>query len=267
LIAAKNITVVGLEAPLELRRHPTARRLTLRVCHTKRAVIVTLPAYSSLAEAGRFLNEHMDWIKERLDALPKPVPFEDGAVIPYRGESHLIRFLGPTRHKRVAWIEGARAAAEARREVEAVASEAGRRPRPLPRNQLPIINVTGEWEHAPRRLHDWLVEQARRQLSARVAVHAERLNLRPRRVTVRDQSSRWGSCSSSRILSFSWRLILAPPFVLDYVAAHEVAHLKEMNHGPRYWALVKKTYPRLEEARRWLHRHGAELHGYGTETD
>ena len=88
------------------------------------------------------------------------------------------------------------------------------------------------------------------------------LGLKPRRVVVRDQTSRWGSCSTARVLSFSWRLIFAPPFVLDYVAAHEVAHLKEMNHGPRFWALVRKTNPRMDEARRWLKRHGAELHRY-----
>lgn len=262
---SKEITVVGLEAPLELRRHAAARRLTLRVCHTRRAVIVTLPAYSTVSEASRFLNEHLDWIKDKLAALPAPVPFRDNCIVRYRGEDHVVQFVGQTRHKSVAWVEGARAAADARREAEAIAEATGRKPRPLAKSQLPRLCVSGLPEHAPRRLRDWLIERAKEQLSARVAYHAERLGLRPRRVTVRDQSSRWGSCSSSRVLAFSWRLIFAPSFVLDYVAAHEVAHLKEMNHGPRYWELVRKTYPRLEEARRWLHRHGAELHRYGVE--
>ena len=109
------------------------------------------------------------------------------------------------------------------------------------------------------------MQRAQAALSERVQWHAENLGLRPRRVTIRDQVSRWGSCSSARVLSFSWRLILAPAFVLDYVAAHEVAHLKEMNHGPRFWAAVKRTFPRMDEARRWLRRHGAELHRYGLE--
>ncbi len=82
---------------------------------------------------------------------------------------------------------------------------------------------------------------------------------------MRDQTTRWGSCSTSGALSFSWRLVLAPPFVLDYLAAHEVAHLGHMNHGPRFWALVERTMPRHEEARTWLRKHGASLHRYGAE--
>jgi len=82
------------------------------------------------------------------------------------------------------------------------------------------------------------------------------------RITVRDTASRWGSCSSTRSLSFSWRLILAPSFVLDYVAAHEVAHLAQMNHGPKFWALVARHCPDLEKARVWIRRHGRDLHSY-----
>jgi predicted metal-dependent hydrolase len=136
------------------------------------------------------------------------------------------------------------------------------RRRPIDR-YLPVIYVSGQEAHAPRRLRDWLIERARETLVTRVAFHAERLGVKPRRVVVRDQSSRWGSCSSSRVLSFSWRLVLAPPSVLDYVAAHEVAHLKEMNHGPRFWQTVERTYPNMEEARLWLHRQGVVLHRYG----
>ena len=80
---------------------------------------------------------------------------------------------------------------------------------------------------------------------------------------MRDTKSRWGSCSASGCLNFSWRLILAPPFVLDYLAAHEVAHLKEMNHSRRYWATLRKLCPHTDEAERWLKRHGTELHKYG----
>ena len=90
------------------------------------------------------------------------------------------------------------------------------------------------------------------------------VKLRPKRLTVRDQTSRWGSCSSTGALSFSWRLILAPPLILDYVAAHEVAHLAEMNHGPRFWALCRKTMPRTDEAKTWLQVYGIDLHRYGT---
>jgi predicted metal-dependent hydrolase len=112
---------------------------------------------------------------------------------------------------------------------------------------------------------DWMKRQAHLDLKARVDVHANRLGLTPARIVVRDQTTRWGSCSTSGALSFSWRLVLAPPFVLDYLAAHEVAHLGHMNHGPRFWSLVERTMPRHEEARTWLHKHGASLHRYGSE--
>jgi predicted metal-dependent hydrolase len=131
--------------------------------------------------------------------------------------------------------------------------------------RLPRLYVAGEDEHAPRRLLDWLKRQAHLDLKTRVAVHAKRLDLTPKRIFVRDQTTRWGSCSTSGALSFSWRLVLAPPFVLDYLAAHEVAHLGHMNHGPRFWGLVERTMPRHEEARSWLRKHGASLHRYGAE--
>ncbi|MEM1307131.1 MAG: M48 family metallopeptidase, partial [Pseudomonadota bacterium] len=108
---------------------------------------------------------------------------------------------------------------------------------------------------------------ARRDIEAAVALHADRLMLTPNRITIRDQVSRWGSCSSNGNLSFSWRLILAPSRILDYVAAHEVAHLEEMNHGPQFWALVRRSCPGTDEAKAWLDRYGIELHRYGVSPD
>ncbi|MEL7543611.1 MAG: M48 family metallopeptidase, partial [Pseudomonadota bacterium] len=102
----------------------------------------------------------------------------------------------------------------------------------------------------------------RQDLTERVAFHAARLGLTPKRITVRDQSSRWGSCSTTGALSFSWRLVLAPPNVLDYVAAHEVAHLREMNHSHRFWNLVRQTMPEMDAAKAWLRENGAHLHAY-----
>ena len=132
--------------------------------------------------------------------------------------------------------------------------------------RLPRLHVSGEDEHAPRRLLDWLKRQAHLDLKTRVDVHARRLDLRPKRLFIRDQTTRWGSCSTSGALSFSWRLVLAPPFVLDYLAAHEVAHLAHMNHGPRFWSLVERSMPRQAEAREWLRKHGASLHRYGADS-
>ena len=102
-----------------------------------------------------------------------------------------------------------------------------------------------------------------RDLDAASRRHAAALGVAIKRIAVRDQSSRWGSCSNSGVLSYSWRLILAPPFVLDYLAAHEVAHLVELNHSPRFWRLVRRVYPDAQRAKVWLDVHGTDLHRYG----
>ena len=235
----EQIAVSGLRDPVEVRRHPGARRMTLRVSRTRRAVIVTLPMKCDLAQAGRFLSSHVEWVRERLTDMPEPVPFADGGLIPLRGIPHRIVFVGPRRGGPVT-----------------VTSQNGGRPE---------LRVAGEFEHAARRLRDWLIKEARDDLAERCSFHAGRLGLKYGRISVRDQSSRWGSCSTTGNLSFSWRLVLAPPDILDYVAAHEVAHLAEMNHGPRFWALVRKTYPTLDEAKQWLNVYGLDLHRYGAQ--
>lgn len=240
--------IVEIDAPIEVRRHPGARRLTLRVSRTRRAVIVTLPVQCDLDEAGSFLNRNIDWVRERLDSLPAPVPFRHGIYMPLRGDPHVVMFRGPAR--------GERAAGRPQRAhvVERI-----------PAAPYPALHVSGEPEHAPRRLRDWLMEEARRDLSLQVARHARKLGLSAKRIAIRDQSSRWGSCSTTGVLSFSWRLILAPPAILDYVAAHEVAHLDQMNHGPRFWDLVRTMMPEMDEAKRWLQIYGMDLHRYGAE--
>lgn len=233
----RSVAIADVGARVELRRHPAARRLTLRVSRTQRAVIVTLPLLCDLDEAGSFLSKHIDWVRERLDSLPDPVPFAHGVAMPLRGEPHDIVFTDARRTRIVEVHEGQG-----------------------PRRE---ILVPGATEQAPQRLQKWLVDEAKRDLNSRVSYHARRLGLQPKRIAVRDQSSRWGSCSTTRVLSFSWRLLLAPPRILDYVAAHEVAHLAEMNHGPRFWALVRKTLPEYETARLWLRIYGLDLHRYG----
>jgi hypothetical protein len=234
------LRVQGIGVPVELRRHAGARRLTLRVSKTRRAVVVTVPAECRMDEAGRFLRSHIDWVRDRLGRVPEPVPFADGAKVPVRGRMHRIRFAGAVPGMAVVSTE------------EYVGG-------------MPRLAIAGRVEHAARRLKDWLADEARTDLDARVTWHARRLGVRVRRIGLRDQTTRWGSCSASGLLSFSWRLVLAPPFVLDYVAAHEVAHLLEMNHGPRFWKLVAKAVPRLEEAKEWLRNEGSELHRYGVE--
>ncbi len=236
--AVQLLKVDGISAPIEVRRHPRARRLTLRVSRTQHTVILTMPRSSDLAEADRFLTRNRDWVCERLERVPEPVPLTEGAVFPLRGVPHEIE------------IEAAKRGAG----VVEIVARAGRR--------VPIVIVRGTPEHAPRRLKDWLLAEAARDLQESVSRYARMLRVKPLRITLRDQKTRWGSCSSAGQLSFSWRLLMAPPVVLDYVAAHEVAHLVEMNQGPHFWRLVDRIMPRSSEAKAWLRIHGMDLYRY-----
>jgi predicted metal-dependent hydrolase len=222
--------------PVRLRRHRQARRYTLRIQAATREVILTMPPRGTLKEAGQFAQKHGAWIAARLGRLPEAAPFANGVVVPLRGEPH-----------RIAHRQGARGA------VWTEADANGER----------LLCVAGNAPHIDRRIGDFLRREAKRDLETASRQFAADLGVNIRRVTVRDQSSRWGSCSTTGMLSFSWRLILAPCFVLNYLAAHEVAHLVEMNHSARFWRLVRRLCPDHERAKVWLDVNGADLHRYG----
>jgi predicted metal-dependent hydrolase len=221
---------------VRLRRHRQARRYTLRIDAPSRAVVLTLPPRGSVSEARVFAQKHGGWIAARLKRLPQAAPFAPGTQLPLRGVPHRIV------HRR-----GARGTVWTETDGDGQG----------------LICVAGELPHIVRRIGDFLKRAARRDLDAASRLHAQALGVAIKRISVRDQSSRWGSCSNSGVLSFSWRLILAPPFVLDYLAAHEVAHLLELNHSPRFWRIVRRVYPDADRAKAWLDAHGADLHRYG----
>jgi predicted metal-dependent hydrolase len=236
---AVNMAALGM--PIELRRSSRAKRFTLKVSHTERTAILTLPDRGCVEDADQFLARHIEWLRSQIEKIPAPVPLADGQKVPVRGVMHQLSFVGPVRYMGVVWAD------------EPAGKEA---------NAVPRLCVAGGREHAGRRLLDWLKLEARKDLFYRVHHHAANLGIYPKRISIRDQATRWGSCSGNGGLSFSWRLIFAPSFVLDYIAAHEVAHLKEMNHGPRFWRLVKQTMPQMQEARTWLRKYGSELHRF-----
>ena len=223
---------------IRLRRHRRARRYTLRIHPTDREAILTIPPRGTIVEAKDFAQLHGGWIAARLGRLPKAAPFQSGTVLPLRGTAHRIVHRAGARG--TVWTE---------------TRDSGER----------IICVAGEVEFIDRRVRDFLKREARRDLQKSAQAYAEALGVRVRRLSIRDQSSRWGSCTSAGSLSFSWRLILAPGFVLDYLAAHEVAHLVEMNHSPRFWRVVARICPSVERAKRWLDTSGNDLHRYGVE--
>jgi predicted metal-dependent hydrolase len=193
---------------------------------------MTLPPRLSVAEALRFAETSKSWIASHLAKRPTAVALAHGAQILFQGTPHGVVATGGRRGV-VCHVAGS---AE--------------------------IHVPGEEAHVPRRLNDWLKASAKQQLLAASQFYASAMQAKFKKITIRDQKSRWGSCSATGELSYSWRLILAPPEVLDYVAAHEVAHLLEMNHGPRFWRLVIGHCKGAKQARNWLRAHGHELHRY-----
>lgn len=230
----QTLALGGREVPLRLRVNPRARRITLRLDPANGGAVVSFPKYVSRKEALAFAEANVSWIIGRLARLPQRVPFEEGAIIPILGRDHELRH-----------------APEARRGVWA---------------HEEVLWVSGDQAFFARRVTDHLKKEAKRHLAALVMEKAEGLPegaQRPRKVTVRDTTSRWGSCSADGSLSFSWRLILAPAEVADYVAAHEVAHLKHLNHSKAFWALCERLTEHRAAATAWLKKDGSSLQLYG----
>ena len=231
-----DIAHAGETFRVAVKRVAAARRITLRVRSATRDVVLTMPARGSLGAARDFAQRHGGWIGARLKRLPQPIIFAPGAVIPVRGVDHVII------HR-----PGARGLIS----IE-----------PYGAGGLALC-VTGALPHIERRVTDYLRKEARRDLEAAVRHHTAAVNVPARSVTLRDTTSRWGSCSAAGGLNFSWRLVMAPAFVLDYLAAHEVAHLVHMNHSQRFWKLTHKLSPDTDRAEAWLKAHGADLHRFG----
>jgi predicted metal-dependent hydrolase len=229
-------TASGVMA-VDLRRHPRARNYTLRVAGPARPPVLTMPKRGSLNEARRFLDRHLGWLERQVEKQPQPLPIADGAVVPLRGVPHVVRHAPATRGT-VAIV-------------------------PTDISGMPALVVAGDAAHLRRRVLDFLKREAKRDLEWAVIRHTLKLGVRAKAVRLRDQSTRWGSCSPDGHLSFSWRLVLAPAFVLDYLAAHEVAHLRELNHSHRFWHLCAALAPQSDMARAWLRANGATLHAVG----
>jgi len=224
----------GAIYPVQLRRHRQARRYTLRIQAATRAVVLTMPMRGSVKEARAFAERNGGWIAARLKRLPQAIAFAEGLEFPLRGVPHRIVHRGT---RGTVW------------------TEAG--------GDMPLLCVAGARAHIARRVRDFLKREAKRDLEAASRRYAGELGVAVRRIAVRDQVSRWGSCTAAGVLSYSWRLILAPPYVLDYLAAHEVAHLVEMNHSRRFWRVVAGVCPDWQRAKGWLTAHGNALHRYG----
>ncbi|MBC8337811.1 MAG: M48 family metallopeptidase [Rhodospirillales bacterium] len=234
-----SVDLAGRRVAVRFLRNRRARRIILRLDTNndgnqdgaEDGVVVTLPGRTGVEEGLALVRDKADWVLARLEGRPPRIPFVDGAVVPLGGVDHVIRHTGAGRG--LVRLEGAN------------------------------ILVAGGLEHTARRVRDWFRGEAKARIRGKVRDKAAVLDRTPGRITVRDTKSRWGSCSHDGNLSFCWRLVMAPESVLDYVVAHEVAHLAEHNHGPEFWRLVGTLTDDMDWGRDWLRRNGERLHRIG----
>lgn len=250
MTAVERAAVVQLPGgPIEytLRSSPRARTLRVTI-HPERGVVVTLPARTGRAEGERhaaaFLGQREAWLRRHLGrhaaqraAIVTRGGATDGGCIPFRGELHAVRVVPA--------VSGVR-----RSTVIHLVDD----------RLLVVHRVAGERRTDGTILERWLREAADGAITTAIDRHAAALGVAPTDVTLRDPGTRWGSASRQGRLSFSWRLVLAPPDALDSVVVHELAHLRVFGHGPRFWALVATRRPDHRIWRRWLHDHAFELH-------
>lgn len=232
--ASTLIEIDGVPVTVTVRVNARAKSYRLSIPYST-GPLLTLPPHGKWAEAEAFLARHRHWLAARIQRAPIAASFADGGIVPLRGMDHVIVGTGKLR---------------GRVDITAI-------------DGMPTLLVPGAPEHAARRLTDWFKDEAHADLAVQTAIHADRLGVVVKTIKMRSQASRWGSCSSSGNINYNWRLVLAPPFVLDYVAAHEVAHLVEMNHSAAFWATVTRTLPDMDRGRAWLKAHGRQLMAHG----
>ncbi|MDJ0821610.1 MAG: SprT family zinc-dependent metalloprotease [Paracoccaceae bacterium] len=211
-----------------LRRSSRARRLSLRLSQLDGRVTLTLPSHVPEAEGRAFLRDKEPWLRRHLEQRQEDVPVAHGALLPVEG---VVRLVAPGAGRQIAL-------------------------------QPDALHVPGAPDRVASRVKGWLRARARDRLAEASDRYASALGRPYARITLRDTRSRWGSCTSEGGLMYSWRLILCPPEVLDYVAAHEVAHLAEMNHSTAFWQTVTQLYGNWQAPRRWLREEGKHLHRY-----
>jgi len=221
--------------PARLSVNPRARRLSIRIDGRAGEAVLVAPSERKLGEVVAFARSKAGWMRERLAARPQGAPLEPGGAVTLFG-----------RPIRLAATGGAGAA------------------RLTEDADGPLIVSGGEGEAFARRVENLFKRVARETLQARTDVHLRALGLRPVKMSIADPKSRWGSCSPhNRTIRYSWRVIMAPHAVIDYLAAHEVAHLVHADHSPAYWSVVQRLIGDHRPHRKWLRDHGPALHAVG----
>lgn len=229
-LAAAVIYHQGTEIPITVERNTHAKRVRLKVSRKSRRIVLVLPEKVSQRSGMMFAQKKADWIVEQLADLPQKKVFQDGMPLSFLGNQVVIHHSPSAR--RGVWSDGN------------------------------VIWVSGQAEHLPRRVLDFLKKEFAAYALKKARETAERINVKVQKVTIRDTASRWGSCSKTGNLNLSWRLGLAPLFVADYVITHEVAHLVQMNHSKAFWQVVAELCPTYKQAEQWLKKNTAHLYSF-----
>jgi len=221
----------GRQVAVIVTKSARAKKMKLKI-RSNGSVELVLPKRASLKRGYEFVVSEKVWVARMVQNVEPSVAFAPGISLPILGIPHTLSHAPEMR--RGVWQEDGN------------------------------IFVSGEIAHFPRRLRDWIKREAKQILIRKVDYYAEKIDKPVRRITIRDQKSRWGSCSSAGNLNFSWRLLLMPEKVMSYIVAHEVAHLEHMNHSQEFWELVESLCPDMEESKHWLKMNGTSLHKYDT---
>ncbi len=221
----------GTKIPVTIERNPQAKRVRLKLSRKSGGIVLVLPLRASPRVGMAFAQSKADWIAAQLNSLPRKNIFQDGMPLSFLGTQVVIHHSPSAR--RGVWLDGN------------------------------VIWVSGRAEHLPRRVQDFLKKEFAVYALKKARETADLVKVKVQKVTIRDTVSRWGSCSGSGHLSLSWRLGLAPRFVADYVIAHEVAHLVEMNHSDAFWRVVAGLCPVYRKAELWLKKNAAYLYSFG----
>lgn len=219
-----------LKLPIEVTKRRTARRLIVRYAPLRGCVSLTLPRHISIKRGIEFVEEKREWVRLQVQKHSNKKTFTHGQIIPVMGQDVRLEYVGG-------------------RGVISKIDD--------------ILQVHGAEEFMERRVKTWLQKKCRDEIINIAEVCAAKLGVRLGKISLRDTSSRWGSCSHDGNLSFSWRLIFAPHEVLHYVVAHEVAHIREHNHSQDFWDLVAVISPNWQNYRHWLKKNGQSLYLYG----
>jgi len=251
-----SIAIGNESLPIVIRKRRGTRRMVIRYQPLQHVIRLTLPSYASIRQGLRFAEEKRSWIERQIASKPKHIPFADGQVIPMFGKNYTLCHVGGRGVVRAATQPDVGCRMLDVKQKSSLTSD-------IQHLTSGTILVPGDIAFMPRRLREWLKTRVKAEITQLAQSKAQQIGCPLKKISLRDTSSRWGSCSHTGNLSFSWRLVFAPYAVLDYMVCHEVAHLAEHNHGKEFWALVARLCPEHEKAERWLKTHGATLYAYG----